>query len=551
MKRSEIKSILEVLSEEIRKSCDDKTIKILGTLFNLVEVLANENEMLRKTNQTLKDEVNRFKGEQGKPNIRKQKKDDDNGNHSSEDERKKRKSAKSKKSKNKKKGNIKIDREVICKVNKEGLPGDIVFKGYDNVVIQDIKIITDNVEFKREVYYSPSLKKTFAGKLPDGYFGEFGPGVRSLVLSLYNDSGMTEPALVRFFITFGIQISKATISRMITDDHDSFHKEKEDIIDAGLQSSEYQHLDDTGSRVNGKNHYTHILCNPYYTAYFTTRKKDRLTILEVLCHGELKHSIIEEAYMLMTELGLSNKVLLALKDICPTKVMTRIEIDNILKQLLPNPKKQKTNRRIILEASAIVYYQGTDNAIRYLICDDAPQFNKITAHKVLCWIHEGRHYKKLHPVVIAHQETLDAFIERFWNFYRRLLDYKERPSEFMAKELLEEFDLLFTTKTGYNLLDERIAMTYAKKETLLLVLDSPFLPLHNNQAELGARVQARKRDINLQTKNTKGTRSKDTFATIVQTAKKLSVNVYDYIYDRKSRSYKMPSLANLIFQNAS
>ena len=62
---------------------------------------------------------------------------------------------------------------------------------------------------------------------------------------------------------------------MLTDDLEEFYQEKADIITAGLQSTRYQHLDDTGARVNGKNHYTHILCNPFYTAYFTVPRKDR------------------------------------------------------------------------------------------------------------------------------------------------------------------------------------------------------------------------------------------------------------------------------------
>jgi hypothetical protein len=101
----------------------------------------------------------------------------------------------------------------------------------------------------------------------------------------------------------------------------------------------------------------------------------------------------------------------------------------------------------------------------------------------------------------------------------------------MAKQLSTQFDYLFSTTTGYDALDQRIAMTRTKKDALLLVLDHPFLPLHNNASELGTRVQARIRDINLQTVSVNGTKSKDTFATVVQTARKMSVNVYNYIYD--------------------
>ena len=47
----------------------------------------------------------------------------------------------------------------------------------------------------------------------------------------------------------------------------------------------------------------------------------------------------------------------------------------------------------------------------------------------------------------------------------------------------------------------------------------PEIPLHNNSAELAARVKVRKRDVSLQTVTDKGTKANDTFMTIVQTAK--------------------------------
>jgi hypothetical protein len=149
---------------------------------------------------------------------------------------------------------------------------------------------------------------------------------------------------------------------------------------------------------------------------------------------------------------------------------------------------------------------------------------------------------------MAHRQALDQFIEQFWDYYERLLAYKKIPSASFALQLSQEFDALFSTKTGYDALDSRIAMTFAKKTPLLLVLEFPMLPLHNNPAELGARAQARMRDINLQTISENGTKTKDTFATIVQTAKKLGVNIYHYIHDRISQSSQMPSLAHLISQ---
>ena len=79
-----------------------------------------------------------------------------------------------------------------------------------------------------------------------------------------------------------------------------------------------------------------------------------------------------------------------------------------------------------------------------------------------------------------------------------------------------------------------------------MVLQYPTLPLHNNTSELGARVQARYRDVSFHTVNQKGTEAKDTFMTITQTAKKLAVNTYHYILDRVSKKFEMPPLASLI-----
>ena len=132
----------------------------------------------------------------------------------------------------------------------------------------------------------------------------------------------------------------------------------------------------------------------------------------------------------------------------------------------------------------------------------------------------------------------------------KLLKYKHEPTPATKLRLAEEFDNLFSSTTGYDDLDDRIAKTLVKRSELLLVLDYPQIPLHNNAAELGARVQARSRDVSFQTRSEQGTKIKDTFMTINQTAKKLGVSFYEYVYDRVTKQYKLPSLADLIIQKA-
>ena len=544
MIKSTLNNHLNILCDFMGSVTDPGVSSSFDTVMNQFENMTGDIAKKNKLIQELKDEISKLKGEQGKPKVRPQKKD----NHSSEEERNSK--GKKKARKKKKASKIKIDREVILRVNRENLPPDAKSKGYKNFTSQNIQIVSDNVLFKREVFYSASEKKTYTADLPAGYEGGYGPDVKALVISLYHDANMTEPALERFFKAFGLDISKATISRMLTDKNETFHQEKEDIIDAGLKAP-YHQLDDTSGRVNGKNQFVHILCNNFFTAFFTRPKKDRLTIIEILCRGELKFILNIESKQIMQRLGLSKKRIDQLQEFISPEILGRSEIDEIINRILPDPKKHKTIRCRILEATGISYYHSLPHAIKHLMCDDAPQFNLIATHHSLCWVHEGRHYKKLRPIVPLHQNVLKDFSGQYWDLYHEILDYSDNPSDEVKQSLENKFDQLFETKTGYKKLDDRIILTRNKKESMLLPLSFPFLPAHNNESENGAKHQARMRDVHLQTKNQKGTDAKDTFATIVKTARKLGVNVYDYIRDRVSKKFNMQSLAEIILDKCS
>ena len=149
-------------------------------------------------------------------------------------------------------------------------------------------------------------------------------------------------------------------------------------------------------------------------------------------------------------------------------------------------------------------------------------------------------------MVPVHREKLEEFRGTYWDYYGKLLEFKETPTPEEVEVLSAEFDELFSTKTGYHALDYRIAKTLDKKSELLIVLKHPEVPLHNNESELGARAQVRRRDVSLHTMTEDGTKANDTFLTIVETAKKLGVSAYEYIYDRVSKRFRMPSLAEMI-----
>ncbi len=205
-------------------------------------------------------------------------------------------------------------------------------------------------------------------------------------------------------------------------------------------------------------------------------------------------------------------------------------------------------RTAIEQASAIVYYrhQTSVPVVETIVCDDAGQFKLLTKKLALCWIHAGRHYEKLSPIAPRHKKRIDSFLDRYWDYYQSLQNYRDGPTEELAKRLRKEFDELFSTQTGYDALDARIAKTAAKKDSLLTILSVPEVPLHNNASELQARVSARRRDVSLHSRSVRGARAMDIFTTIVQTAKLHGLSAYAYFRDRIRRQFELPSLAQAI-----
>jgi len=522
---------------------DENARELIRRLLNLIEQLSADLGDAQADNQRLRDENNRLKGEQGKPKVKPNRPKASVSDHSSEQERRKPRQ----RHKGSKKTTIKIDREQLAEVDPAILPADAKFKGCEDVVVQDILLKTDNICFHKQKYYAASTGKTYLARLPRGYEGQFGPGIKSLTLTLYFGMQASEPKIREFFEHVGIQISEGELSNLLIKDQAGFHAEGDAVYEAGLRSSPWQHTDDTQTRVDGQNQHCHVVCNPVYTAYHTRPTKERLTVLDVLRSGRPRiFRLNREALGYLENVQLSKVARQTLEiwsseqDLDETTFLERLD------ELLPNLGAQA--HKAIIDAAAVAAFHAEPGVpvIQALLCDDAPQFNWLTRWKMLCWVHEGRPYKKLSPVIPLHREQLDDFLKRFWQYYDQLLTYRQAPTPEEAWRLEALFETLFATQTGYDALDKRIAKTRAKKDNLLLVLKYPELPLHNNPAELAVRQRVRKRDVSFGPRTQDGVRAWDTFMTLAATAKKLGVSFYQYIHDRISGTNQIPPLASLV-----
>lgn len=530
---------------------DFKQLQELVTmLINVVENQACALEEVQVENQELRNEINRLKGEHGDLPPKPPKP----GSATTTSKRK----PKQKRNKNNKKGSKKakllIDRTIECEFDKSILPPDAKFQGYSTVVQQDLLIKRDNVLFKIPVYYSKKERKTYRGQLPPEYEGQFGGQLKSWLQLLHHYCDVTQGRLKHLMDNLGLHISTGSINNILLSNADAMMKESAAILRSGLEHISYTQSDGTKGWEAGQGKSTQIICTPYYSVYHTMSSKSKANIIWAL-QGKVGNSIPliydKLAVRLLADSIVPKKDQKLLSELLIFDQRYSLEeFESILKEQAPHLLEKNAYPKM-QECLALAYYlTQTDFArVQCFITDAGPEYTGIGAHQALCWLHEERHYKKMIPKLKINQTAVDDIRKQIWDFYKKLLNFKELPPDQQLKtkqKLDQEFDDIFTQKTDYDALNDRIEKTFSKKTKLLLVLDFPDIPLHNNTAELAVRRKVRKRDISLHTMSVKGTQAQDAFMSVVETAAKLGVNALEYLHDRITKKYLMPSLAETL-----
>jgi hypothetical protein len=513
----------------------------LDRVLNVVEELSAALAQAQAEIQRLRDENSRLKGEQPKPRILPSKRGKED--RSSEQERRVPPKTWCKRAKL---PELAIDRVEVCRLDRDDLPADAVLKDYQEHTVQELVLGMETIRFRRERYEAASTGQRYTAPLPPGYGGEFGPHLQASAVYLYYAANVSQPLLHRLFTSLGLRISRGYLGRLLIE-QPGFAAEAQAIGQAGLASSPYAHLDVTPTRVSGVEQQCHVLGGPCYVYYHTTLRKDRLAAIETLQLGaSCRFQFNAFAWAYLAPVTLPAWVRPPLQALDAAQVWDWAAWRTFLDEQVPGLGDRV--RQQLWDAAAIGAYQAQQAlpVVETLVCDDAPQFKGITADLSLCWVHEGRHYQKLDPVIPLHQTALTSFRGRFWAYYRALRTYQQAPTPAEATRLAAAFDTLVATRTGYDALDARIAKTAAKKQALLRVLDKPFLPLTNNPAELGARRRVRKRDVSFGARSPAGIKAWDTFHTLIGTAQLLGVNVLHYLQDRFTHAGQLPPLADLI-----
>ena len=493
-----------------------------------------ENHRLREENQALRDEVARLKGQKGKPSI--------GPSRLNQKARRKRRGRR-----HGRRPARRIDRTEVVKA--QGVPEGSRFKGYSDFDVQELVIKTETVRYRVENWYTPE-GKLISGALPAGTVvagSHFGPTLQCFILYQYYHALVTEPLLLEQLREYGVTISSGQLHALVTEGKERFHREKDEILRVGLRVSGHIHVDDTGARHRGKNGYCTHIGNEWFAWFASTESKSRINFLKLLRSGHTDYVVNDAAVEYMAGQKLPQSVAERVKAGALAHQDEVVFADECAWQAALKRWSISDERhvRIVTEgallASVLAHGVNPDLAV---VSDDAGQFN-ILRH-ALCWIHAERVLAKLVGFNDEQRAALEEVRTAVWELYRELKAYKAAPTKTAKRALEKRFDEICATKTVFVSLNHALERMGKNKRELLLVLERPELPLHNNLSEGDIREQVKRRKISGGTRSDEGRRGRDTFASLKKTCRKLGVSFWTFLIDRIRNAGTIPSLPSLI-----
>jgi hypothetical protein len=518
---------------------EEEKTPIILQLREIVEQQSETIMLQAEEIQQLKDEIARLKGQKPKPKIR-----PSTLEKAPKDQEKKDSSAKRPGSHKRSKTAEIIIHETIP-IAPDSIPPGSTFKGYQPYTVQGIKIEPYNIRYLLERWQTPEGNYR-VGQLPPEVQGHFSPELRSYILYQYHHCHVTQPLLLEQLWEWGVDISSGQLNRILTEDNDLFHKEKDAILSTGLKVSNYINVDDTGARHDGKNGYCTHIGNELFAWFQSSESKSRINFLELLRAGQMDYVINKDALEYMNNQGLPKSILHLLEDHSKRQFTDLSEWEAYLKELgIVNHRHIKIATEGALMGS--VLHHGLPKSL-VIVSDDAGQFNILT--HALCWIHAERSSNKLIAPSEEKRHILEDVKEQIWAFYEELKAYKVAPEETKKAQLEDKFDEIFTQKTDYQMLNLALKRLYANKDELLLVLERPEIPLHNNLSENDIREYVKRRKVSGSTRSEPGRQCRDTFTSLKKTCRKLGISFWEYLLDRISGRNEIPPLPKVMLHHA-
>jgi len=271
----------------------------------LLQLLREREECI----QELTDEIARLKGEKGKPKIKPSRLEPEKKAQGQQEETEEEDALQNKQGTKKRPGSEKRQKTAHLIIHetkviqpKEPIPPDAEFRGYQDYTVQELIIRAHNTRY-RLASWKTATGKYLKGKLPKEVreLGHFGVMLRSYLLYQYHHCHVTQPKLLEQMHEWEIDISAGQLNRLLVENKEAYHAEKQDLLRVGLAVSSYINTDDTSARHQGVNSYCTHIGNEWFAWFETTSRKNRINFLELLRGERRDYVLSREALTYMAE----------------------------------------------------------------------------------------------------------------------------------------------------------------------------------------------------------------------------------------------------------
>jgi len=543
---AELRDVVGRLVGEVRRLHSDN-----ASLQARVDAQQVTMTALRAENQALRDEVARLKGLPPRPPSR----------PSGMEQATQPGAADTGETRPKLPRGIKRDAQAITaeRVLKVPVPAGSRFKGYEDILVRDLRLSAEVICYRRERWLLPSGETVLAA-LPAGIVGGFGPELRRFVLALHAQGQVTTERLTALLNGIGVEISKRQIVRLLAEPLDDFVAEDQAVLRAGLATARWITVDDTAARHARKDGFTTQIGDDRFTVFRTGPSKSREAFLSLLRAGHTDYVVNAAALEYMRGHGLSGQVI-ALLDAHPAKLfadapawaahLARLGIDTLA--VTPDLVQIATQGALwgaICHHGLLTPDAASGAAGTVIVSDGAGQF-RVGTH-ALCWVHAERLVHKLVPATPEQCQAVEVTRALIWWLYADLKAWACDPCPRRAAALRARFDRIFRRRTDYATLDRLLARLHRRKHELLRILERPEIPLHTNGSENDIRACVTKRKISGGTMSTAGRTARDVMLGLMKTCGKLKVSFYRYLGDRLHvpGAVSIPLLPDLVRQAA-